>query len=69
MPVRIEMRDGRHCVVKIDTGDIEKCYDTHLEAEKYATALNLAHARARGYVHNERPLEDDVKEELGEWSY
>lgn len=67
MPVRVEKRGSQFCVVKTDTGETEKCYSTSGEARRYATALNLAHARAKGYVHNDRPLGDDVIKELTEW--
>ena len=66
MPVRVEHRGSQWCVVKVENGDIEKCYDNSEEANKYASALNIAHARAKGYVHGERPLEDDIKQDLRE---
>lgn len=68
MPVRVEMRSGKHCVVKTETGEVEKCYDNHDDAMAYAAALNMAHARAKGYIHGERPLSEDVKSELNKMS-
>lgn len=66
MPVRVDHRGDQWCVVKTETGDLEKCYDTREEADKYATALNMAHAKAKGYIHGERPLDDSIKSELHE---
>lgn len=67
MPVRVERRGDKHCVVKTETGAVEKCYDDPGDAKAYATALNMAHAKAQGYVHSERPLSDEVRRELDNW--
>jgi len=66
MPVRVERRGSQHCVVKVDTGELEKCYDDAEQANKYASALNIAYAKAKGYVHNDKPLETSVVKELSE---
>lgn len=66
MPVRVDPRGNQWCVVKIETGETEKCYDSKDEAQSYATALNMTHSRAKGYIHGERPLADSIKEELSE---
>jgi dsDNA-binding SOS-regulon protein len=67
MPVRVEPRGSQYCVVSTETGKTEKCYDNKPDAEAYATALNMAHARKKGYIHSELPLDDEIKQELAEW--
>lgn len=39
MPWSIKMRDGKHCVVKDETGETEACHDTHEEAVRHQRAL------------------------------
>ena len=68
MPVRVEKRGDRYCVVSTESGKSEKCYDDKTKAQKYATALNMAHARKEGYIHSELPLDDEIKQELAEWT-
>lgn len=69
MPVRVEKRGDQYCVVKVDTGETEKCYNNEGDAKAYASALNIAHAKAKGYVHGELPLDEDVKQSLQEWDH
>lgn len=69
MPTRVEKRGDQYCVVKTDGSGTEKCYDEEADAKRYSTALNMAHARAKGYIHRESELEEDieVKRLLREW--
>ncbi len=41
MPWRIEIRDGQHCVIKEDDGEVEGCHNTRPEAVAQLAALNI----------------------------
>lgn len=41
MPYEIEERDGQHCVVKEDSGDVEKCHESKDDAEAHLAALQI----------------------------
>lgn len=64
MPYRVDKRGSQYCVINKDTGETQKCYDNKSDADKYNTALNMAHARSQGYINSSLPLEEEVVEQL-----
>ncbi len=58
MPVKVVERTvkgkKKWSVVETDTGKTKKSYDSEKDAQAYATALNMAHARKKGYIPKKR---------------
>lgn len=52
MPWEIQIRDGQHCVIKIDDGEVEGCHDSRPEAVVQLAALNIS--------EDERSIHDDI---------
>ena len=50
MPALVKKTGRTYSVVEKGTGEVKKGgYKSSEQAQRYATALNLAHARKRGY--------------------
>jgi hypothetical protein len=57
MPYEIVERDGEHCVVKTDDGEVAGCHETEAEAEAQLAALriNVEAEEGESAVHTDKP--------------
>lgn len=57
MPWKIETREGRHCVVKADSGKVVKCHDTAEAAQKHMAAIYAHYKPNKSKKESKPPFE------------